>query len=76
MSQVTVYLDPDIDQRLRAAAAAAGVSVSRWLADLIRQRTESQWPADFAALAGSCPDFPDVYEIRGMSGTDVPRDTF
>ncbi len=75
MAQVTVYLDPDIDQRMRAAAAAAGVSVSRWLADLIRQRTDSQWPAEFAGLAGACPDFPELDDIRGMTGTDVPRDT-
>ncbi len=32
------------------------------------------WPADFVALAGSCPDFPDLAEIRSIYGTDAPRD--
>ena len=33
------------------------------------------WPADFVALAGGCPDFPDLAEIRSTCGTDAPRDT-
>jgi hypothetical protein len=71
MPEITVILDEETDRLARAAAAAAGVSYSRWVADLIRAR--SLWPAHVVAMAGSAPDFPLREEIGESSGHDVPR---
>ena len=71
MPEITVILDEETDRLARAAAAAAGVSYSRWVADLIRAR--SLWPAHVIAMAGSAPDFPLREEIDETSGHDVPR---
>jgi hypothetical protein len=66
MARITLYLDRETEEQLDAAARAAGTSRSRWLADLIRKRAVSAWPAEVASLAGSwaAEDFPTLEEIR------------
>ena len=75
MGQVTIYLDNEAERRLKAAARTASVSVSRFVAELIRNRTRTDWPPEVRQLAGAWPDFPDLAEIRQASGKDRLRDT-
>lgn len=75
MAQVTIYLDDTQEQRLRKAAADAGMPVSRWVASLIERYTMTQWPAEVHEAAGSWPDGPDADTLRGQTGRDVPRET-
>lgn len=72
MAQVTIYLDEPTAAAMRRAAAAAGLSVSRWVADLVHAHTASQWPDAFLALEGSWGDV----ERPCPDGDDVPRDTW
>ena len=58
MPQVTLYMDDDTDAKARAAARAAGLSYSRWVSDLIRDRTRDEWPLLIRQMAGSARDFP------------------
>ena len=74
MAQVTIYMDAETEARTRAAARAAGVSVSAWLAALARQRTRSQWPPEVLELAGAWADLPTAEELRSAQGTDVRRE--
>jgi len=69
--QITLYIDQETDSKARAAARAAGVSYSKWVAELIRSRTRDEWPEMLRKLAGSRPDFP----LRAAEGNsvDVPR---
>ena len=64
MADVTIYLGDGTEWRVRAAARKSGVSVSRWLADLVESRTRTDWPPEVTQLAGAWPDFPDLQEIR------------
>lgn len=73
MGQVTLYLDKECEQKLARAAKRAQLSKSRWVANLIRERTSAKWPAAFTDLAGAFPDFPRVEEIRAGYGEDTPR---
>lgn len=81
MAQVTVYIEDELESRMRAAAHAALLSLSCWLANLIRERLAVQcrpiqWPDDVAALAGAWrdpDDFPEADSIRANLGQDVPR---
>jgi hypothetical protein len=78
---VTIYLDNAAERRVRAAARKSGVSVSRWLAELVESRTRTDWPPEVRQLAGAWPDFPDLQEVRQAGGkhrrracpTDAPR---
>lgn len=73
MAQVTIYLDEQTEEQMDQAAKEAGVSRSRWVADLIREKTASEWPESVRRLAGSWADFPNVEEIREGLGEDLPR---
>ena len=59
---------------MKEAANAAGVSQSRWLAELIRDKTATEWPPSVASLAGSWADMPTAEELRQSLGEDVPRE--
>ncbi len=73
MAQVTIYLDDDAARRVKAAARKSGVSVSRWVAELVENRTRTVWPAEARTLAGAWPDFPVLQELRRVTGKDQPR---
>ena len=73
MAQVTIYLDGATERRVRAAARKSRVSVSRWVAELVESRTRTDWPPEARRLAGAWPDFPDLQEIRRVSGRGQSR---
>jgi hypothetical protein len=78
MGQLTLYLDSDTEEKMKAAAKAAGVSQSRWVSDLIREKTAAEWPASVVQLVGSWAedDFPSLDEIRKGLPPDLPRESF
>ena len=65
MAQVTIYLDDAAERRVKAAARKAGVSVSRWVADLVENRTRTDWPAEVLELAGAWPTFLTLRRSAG-----------
>lgn len=75
MAQVTIYLDGETEERMDRAARDAGLSRSRWVANVIREKTQSEWPQSFRRLRGGLKDFPEVEEIRSGLGDDLPRDS-
>ena len=53
MGQVTIYLDDEHEHRLRRAAQSAGMPVSRWVANLVEEKTRNEWPESIRAMAGA-----------------------
>ena len=76
MSQITVYMDFETQARMKSAAQAAGLSVSRWLAELVQEKTATAWPAEVLAAAGAWQDFPDLAELRAGHVPDFAREPF
>ncbi len=74
MAQITLYIDEETLSRVRAAAEAAGMSMSAWLTKLARDRTRTDWPPEVAALAGSWRSMPLAEELRDGQGVDLPRE--
>ncbi len=74
MAQITIYLDRETEALVSRAVRKAGVSKSRWIADAIRARSGSEWPASVAALHGAWSDFPSLEEIRKSAGRDHRRE--
>ncbi len=60
MGQVSIYLDDENEKRLKAA----GVPVSRWVANLVEKKAGIVWPEAVRGLAGVWRDFPDLESIR------------
>jgi hypothetical protein len=72
MSQVTLYLDGEAENLLRQSAQAAGLSNSKWVAQLIKKHARQEWPTELKALAGSFADFP-LRDNELQQGIDMPR---
>ena len=71
MGRITLALDDETAKKMKEAAKAAGLSQSRWVAELIREKTAaSGWPASVGRLAGAWvgDDFPSLEEIRKEPG--------
>ena len=73
--QLNLYVDEATHVSIKQAAKAAGMSLSKWVSTLVRERTSSEWPPEVLALAGAWKDFPDPEELRKGYGVDLPRET-
>jgi hypothetical protein len=74
MGQVTIYLDDENEKRLRTAAKASGMPVSRWIAHLIQKQSHTVWPESVCELAGAWQDFPDAETLRETEGGNPVRE--
>jgi hypothetical protein len=75
VAQVTIYMDDETLSRMRAAAKEAGLSMSAWLAKLVRERTRRDWPDEIAELAGAWTDLPTAEVLREAQGSDLDRES-
>ena len=71
MAQVTIDIEPELEEKIQAAAKAANLSSSNWMASVIREKLQNEWPPSVVALAGAWTDLPEVDEIRATMGSDV-----
>ncbi|PYQ39413.1 MAG: CopG family transcriptional regulator [Acidobacteria bacterium] len=76
MAQVTLYLDDETADRLKKAAKQAGLSRSRFLARLVREKTVTEWPQAVKDLAGAWPDLETVERRRRHDARDARRVKF
>ena len=74
MGQVTIYLDKETEERMLAILQATGMSRSKWVASLIREKLQSEWPESVAELSGAWKDFASAEEIRASIGQDDARE--
>jgi len=63
MSQLAIYIDDQLAERLDKAVKASGQSKSKWVANAIKRSLQDQWPKDFFDLAGSWEDDVEADEI-------------
>jgi hypothetical protein len=75
MANLTIYLPDDLERQVREAADESNMSVSKWVADQVGKSVERSWPAEFLALAGAFPDFPEAEALREGYGEDVRRES-
>ena len=75
MGQVTIYLDNEIENKMKTAAKTSDLSVSKWIANIIKEKISTDWPQDVVDLAGSWKeDFPTLEEIRSNPVVDASRE--
>lgn len=73
MAQLTLYLDENTERLLKASAEAAGLSQSRWVAEVIQRAAAPAWPAVVSDALGSWQDFPEAEALRS-GAADLPRE--
>ena len=74
MAQITIYVDSDLEAKMRAAAQAMNLSQSKWITNIIREKLDNEWPANVIGLTGAWADFPEVEAIRNAIGVDTERE--
>ena len=74
MGQITIYMDDDLEARIRAEAKALHISQSKLVAGLIREKIAQKWPPSIAKLAGAWKDLSTAKETRVSLGQDVSRE--
>ena len=74
MGQVTIYLDKETEEKMNKIVKKSGLSKSKWIASLIRDKTTGTWPESIVQLAGRWKDLPGADEIRKDMGTDANRE--
>jgi len=75
MGQITIYLDSETEKKMLNTIKKSGKSKSKWVADLIREKTAGSWPENIINLAGAWSDLPTAEEIRKEMGHDVKRES-
>lgn len=76
MGQITIYLENEIEKKMRAFIEASHLSKSKWIAKLIEEKLKDEWPETVTHLAGAWKDIPTAEEIRENQGTDIVREAF
>ena len=74
MGQVTIYLNSEIERKMRKIIKERGISKSKWIADLIKEKTLNTWPEMVSTLAGAWGDMPTAEEIRKKMGQNASRE--
>lgn len=74
MGRVTIYLDEYTEKRAKKAARSKGVSLSKWIASVLRPKAVTAWPKEVLDLEGPWPDFPEIHELRRGALPDAQRD--
>jgi len=65
MAQVSLYLDKEMYKKVETAAQSCGESISKYVATIIQDHFNHEWPPGYAELFGSVSDgtfFPDGAE--------------
>ncbi len=75
MGQVTIYLDSETEKKMINVVKKSGLSKSKWIADLIKEKTTNTWPESIVKLAGAWKDLPSAEEIREDMGIDAERES-
>jgi hypothetical protein len=75
MGQVTIYIDEETEKKMLQMIQKRGVSKSRWIAELIREKAASTWPENVVELAGAWKDLPSAEQIREGMGKDARRES-
>ena len=63
MTQLAIYIEDKLSEKLEKVVKASGKSKSKWIADVIKKELDDQWPENFFNLAGSWKDNKDPDEI-------------
>jgi hypothetical protein len=75
VGQITIYLDNETEKRMLMVVKKSRLSKSKWIAKLIREKTNSMWPETVVGMAGAWRDFLEADALRKDLGRDAERES-
>lgn len=76
MSQITIYIDSNLEAKVKKMAAATGLSISKFISNVLEKDMADTWNSEAMKLEGSWSDFPTLDEIRDAEAKELPREAF
>lgn len=73
MAQVTIYMDDNLEQKVKELAKTSNSSMSKFIANILEKKINTEWNQDIKELNGSWEDFPAIDDIRGTA-SDIKRE--
>lgn len=75
MAQITIYIDNNLEEKIKEVAKSTGQSISKYISNAIEQKLNNSWNEDIKNLSGSWSDFPALEEIRNNT-IEIKREEF
>lgn len=76
MPQLHLYVSTELSEALRRKAKAQGISVSKYLAELVKREVGLDWPEHYEELLGGwqgeLPKRPQVETPEERGGLELP----
>ena len=66
MAQVTIYMDNNLETKVKEVANSLNLSISKFISSLLEKNIQNEWNENIKNLSGSWSDFPTLDEIRGV----------
>ncbi len=76
MAQITIYINNDLETKIKEIASSLDTSISKYISTVIEKNIDNNWNPKIKSLAGSWSDFPTIEEIRKCNVNDVKREEF
>jgi len=74
MAQVTIYLNNNLEAKIKKISKSLGISMSKYISNLIENNLKNEWNPKVKKLSGAWDDFPDLKEIRNYKSPDIKRE--
>lgn len=76
MAQITIYINNDLESKIKEIANSLDTSISKYISTVIEKNISNNWNPKIKNLAGSWSDFPAIEEIRSDNAHDAKREEF
>ena len=76
MAQITIYINNDLESKIKEVANSLDTSISKYITTVIERNISNNWNPKIKNLAGSWSDFPMIEEIRNDNAKDFKREEF
>lgn len=75
MPQISLYIDESTLKKVEGAAARQHVSISRWVAEQIREKVEPSYPVGYEALFGALGEDDLARPDQALAANDAARES-
>ena len=77
MAQITIYMNDNIEQKVKKLAKSMNLSISKYISTILEQKTANSWDNDTKNLSGAWSDFSTISDIRSNENVkDTKREVF
>jgi len=74
MAQITIYINNELESKIKDIANSLDTSISKYISMLIEKNINSNWNPKVKELPGSWSDFPSLEELREGTAPDAKRE--